>query len=325
LHLKVPACSRFGAIVTSAGGKYQSVVRDINPDSLVEPAPAKVNLTLTVHGRRPDGYHDIESLVVFAGGEASDVVTLEPGGPFRLEVSGAQSALLARDGDQANLVAKAVAAALREAPQLRTGTFRLEKRLPIAAGVGGGSADAAAALRLLQRTNANSKHEIDWLRIAASIGADVPVCLRSGASMMRGVGERVTDVSALPRLWAVLANPRVPLATGEVFKALGARPIGAGAKPPRETALPDLADIGSFLAYLAEHDNDLENVACALCPEVADLRARLAELDDALLARMSGSGATCFALFASHQSAERGAQRLAALRPGFWIVATPLS
>jgi len=310
--------------VTSAGGKCHLVVHDRNPDRLVEPAPAKINLTLTVHGRRPDGYHDIESLVVFAGGEASDLVTLEPGGPFRLEVSGAESAVLAKEGDQANLVAKAVAAALRQAPQLRTGTFRLEKRLPIAAGIGGGSADAAAALRLLQRTNANSKHEVDWLRIAASIGADVPVCLSSRASMMRGVGERVTAVSALPRLWAVLANPRIPMATGDIFKALGARPLGADAMPSPEPTMPDLAEIANCLTYLAEHNNDLEDVVCALCPEVADLRERLAELEEALLARMSGSGATCFALFDSRQSAERGAQRLATLRPGFWIVAAPL-
>jgi 4-diphosphocytidyl-2-C-methyl-D-erythritol kinase len=324
LRLKIPAYSKFGLDVTSAGGKCHLVVRDSIRNPLVEPAPAKINLTLTVHGRRPDGYHDIESLVVFAGGEASDLVTLEPGGSFRLEVSGAEAALLAKDGDQANLVARAVAAALREAPHLRTGTFRLEKRLPIAAGIGGGSADAAAALRLLQGTNANSKHEVDWLRIAASIGADVPVCLSSRASMMRGLGERVTAVSGLPRLWAVLANPRIPMATGDVFKALDARALHADAMPPPETAPPDVADIAGCLAYLAEHGNDLEDVVCALCPEVADLRARLAELDEALLARMSGSGATCFALFASRQAAERGAQRLAALRPGLWIVATPL-
>lgn len=300
------------------------VCRASTPDLLVEAAPAKINLTLTVHGRRADGYHDIESLVVFAGAAASDVVTLEPGGAFRLEVRGVGAETLAEEGDQANLVARATAAALRVAPHLRTGTFRLEKRLPIAAGIGGGSADAAAALRLLQRTNANSRHEVDWLRIAASIGADVPVCLRSGASMMRGVGEQVIAVSALPRLWAVLANPRIPIATGDVFKALGAGPVLASARPPRETVPPGLADMAGLLAYLAQHDNDLEDVVCALCPEVADLRARLAELDGALLARMSGSGATCFALFPSLQAAERGAQRLSASRPGWWIVATPL-
>jgi len=300
------------------------VVRDSNPASLVEPAPAKINLTLTVHGRRPDGYHEIESLVVFAGGVAADVVTLDPGGPFQLEVSGAGAAILAEEGDQANLVARAAAAALAEAPHLQTGTFRLEKRLPIAAGIGGGSADAAAALRLLQRANANFVPEIDWMRLAASIGADVPVCLRSRASMMSGVGERVVAVPALPRLWAVLANPRIPMATGDVFKALGAGPLRASATPPRETVSPDIAEMAGLLAYLARHDNDLEDVVCALCPEVADLRARLAVLDGALLARMSGSGPTCFALFNSLQAAERGAQRLSALRPGWWIVATPL-
>lgn len=300
------------------------ICRASTPDLLVESAPAKINLTLIVHGRRPDRYHEIESLVVFAGAPASDVVTLEPGDDFRLEVSGAWAEILAAEGDQSNLVARAIAAALREAPNLRTGTFRLEKRLPIAAGIGGGSADAAAALRLLRLTNQNSECEIDWLKLAASIGADVPVCLGSRASMMRGVGEQVVAVPSLPRLWAVLANPRIPLATGDVFKALRAGPLPAVTMSPLETALPALVDMPGLLAHLAEHGNDLEAVVCAMCPEVAELRAQLADLDEALLARMSGSGPTCFALFASLEAAERGAQRLTSLRPGWWIVATPL-
>jgi len=292
--------------------------------SLVEAAPAKVNLTLTVHGRRPDGYHEIESLVVFADAEAGDVVSLKPGGAFRLETTGPGAGALTEAGEGANLVARAAIAASTKVPQLQTGTFRLEKRLPIAAGIGGGSADAAAALRLLRRANASLADEIDWMGLAASLGADVPVCLGRSAAIMSGLGERVVAVPNLPLLWAVLANPRVPLATGDVFTALGAGPLKAGGRPTRETAPPRFADLAVLLGYLADRGNDLEVVASLMCPEVADVRARLSELDGSLLARMSGSGPTCFSLFASSEAAQEGARHLAAARPGWWVVATAL-
>ncbi len=294
------------------------------PDLLIEPAPAKINLTLIVHGRRPDGYHELESLVAFAGAEAADVVTLEPGGAFQLDITGPGAWALTDEGEPVNLVARAITAALRVAPRLRTGTFRLHKTLPIAAGIGGGSADAAAALRLLRRANADFADDIDWMAIAASIGADVPVCLVSRASMMSGLGERVIVLPEMPQLWAVLANPGVPLATADVFRALGARSLTADAAGLERSAQICFEDQAALIAYVADRRNDLEVAARPLCPGVAEVTARLADLEGSLVARMSGSGPTCFALFASSDAAQAGARHLAEARPNWWIVATTL-
>lgn len=288
--------------------------------ALEELAPAKINLCLHILGRRSDGYHELESLVAFASAPAADQVTLEPGEPLRLEIDGPGAGALA--GETANLVQRAAEAAKRACPPLTLGTFRLAKRLPIAAGLGGGSADAAAALRLIRRANPQHAAEVDWMGIAASIGADVPVCLASRASLMTGRGEIVEPVAALPPVWAVLANPGVPLATGPVFKALGAPPYDA--TRPRDVFRPSLATPDDLIGALAMRPNDLEASAARLCPAIIEVRSALLQLDGVRLARMSGSGPTCFALFATPDVAQAGARALRRDHPGWWVEAARL-
>lgn len=291
---------------------------------LREPAPAKINLTLAVRGRRPDGYHELESLVAFAGVEASDWIELVPRGPFRLQIDGPGASALASEAEHANLIARAVAAVIRAAPDLTTGTFRLHKNLPVAAGIGGGSADAAAALRLVRRANPDLADSVDWTPLAATIGADVPVCLESRASLMWGVGERVVPLAAIPPVWAVIANPRVSLSTADVFRALSAAAVPQAADVEASPAVPQFATLSDLLRFVTSRGNDLEAPARRLCPVVAEVRSLLAGLDGAVLARMSGSGPTCFALFREHGAADSGARWLAAHRPEWWVEATAL-
>lgn len=291
---------------------------------LRETAPAKINLTLTVRGRRADGYHELESLVAFAGTEVSDALGLVPGGSFRLELTGSGAAQLAQDAGGTNLVEKAVAAVLRTAPRAIVGTFRLRKCLPIAAGIGGGSSDAAATLRLLRHANPDLNNGVDWPRLAATIGADVPVCLESRASLMSGLGEFVLPLASLPSVWAVVANPRVPLSTADVFRRLGAPRLPDGHGAPVRPSAPHFPDLPSLVAYVADRPNHLEAPAKALCSIIAEVQTVLGGLDGALLARMSGSGPTCFALFATADAAASGARWLAARRPEWWVRATAL-
>lgn len=287
-------------------------------------APAKINLTLAVRGRRPDGYHQLESLVVFAGDEASDRIELVPGGAFHLDVEGPGASLLATEARDSNLVARAAAAFVQRFPQAETGAFGLHKHLPVAAGIGGGSADAAAALRLLRRANPDLAPRLDWHALAAAIGADVPVCLESRASLMWGLGERVAPLPALPPLWAVIANPRVPLATADVFRALSAGLVPAGLDMDASPEIPRFSALSDLVGYIADHPNDLEAPAKRLCPVIVEVQSLLGDLGGALLARMSGSGPTCFALFASAEAADGGARWFAARHPDWWVQATAL-
>ncbi|MGE0766281.1 MAG: 4-(cytidine 5'-diphospho)-2-C-methyl-D-erythritol kinase [Hyphomicrobiaceae bacterium] len=291
---------------------------------LVEVAPAKINLTLVVHGRRSDGYHQLESLVAFAGAPASDTLELAPGGPFRLELSGAAAIALADDTPQSNLVARAAAAVLREAPLAETGTFRLRKYLPVAAGIGGGSADAAATLRLLRRSNPDLADKVDWQGLAATIGADVPVCYESRASLMWGLGTCVAPLPDFPSVWAVLANPGTPLSTADVFRALSAAAVRQGDSLEARPVVPQFPGLSALIDFAAGMTNHLELPAKCLCPAIAEALSLLNGLDGCLLARMSGSGPTCFALFANAEAAGEGARWLAANRPSWWVRATAL-
>ncbi|MGL5362821.1 MAG: 4-(cytidine 5'-diphospho)-2-C-methyl-D-erythritol kinase, partial [Bosea sp. (in: a-proteobacteria)] len=183
-------------------------------------APAKINLTLRVLGRRPDGYHELSSLVMFAG--TGDTLSLMPGDALSLGLSGPEAASCGNV--DSNLVIKAARALAARKPGLRLGHFHLLKRLPVASGMGGGSADAAAALRLLARLNGLPLLDPALFEAALATGADVPVCLRSQACEMAGIGDRLGPRLALPKLFAVLANPRVPVATADVFRKLGLEP-----------------------------------------------------------------------------------------------------
>ena len=269
---------------------------------LAEAAPAKVNLHLHVLGRRSDGYHLLDSLVAFAG--AADQLRYRPGGALALRLDGPEAAALAAEED--NLVLRAARLLAAEAGIAPHGTLRLTKCLPVASGIGGGSADAAATLRLLDRAWGLGWGGARLALLAARLGADVPVCLDSRPARMGGVGEVLCAAPALPPAGLVLANPRIPLATPAVFRARGG---GFSAEAALPGAWPDAAAMARDLAACG---NDLEAAAIDLCPAVAEVLAALRGLPGCLLARMSGSGATCFALFADAGAAEAAATRLPA-------------
>jgi 4-diphosphocytidyl-2-C-methyl-D-erythritol kinase len=279
----------------------------------VEKAPAKVNLTLHVLGRRADGYHELESLVAFAG--VGDVVTLTPGAALALKVSGPTAAAAGDVAD--NLVLKAARAVAALVPGLKLGRFALSKRLPVAAGLGGGSADAAAALRLLARANTISPDDPRLLQAARATGADVPVCLDPRVRLMRGIGDILSEPLDLPRLSAVLVNPGVAVATKDVFAALTLPPAAPAAQP----AVPAGA---ALLDEIAKGRNDLEEPAIELEPAIAEALAVLRKLPGCRLARMSGSGATCFALFDATAAANAAARSLRVSYPAWWVRATML-
>ncbi|WP_374547151.1 4-(cytidine 5'-diphospho)-2-C-methyl-D-erythritol kinase [Rhodoblastus sp.] len=282
-------------------------------------APAKINLTLHIEGRRPDGYHELQSLVAFAG--AGDFVTFTPADYFDLTLSG-PTAVDAGDGGD-NLVARAERALRAEKPGLRTGAFHLVKRLPVAAGIGGGSSDAAAALRLLARANGFAADDPALYAAARLTGADVPVCLAPRARMMGGVGEKLGAAIALPPLFAVLVNPRVPVETKAVFHKLGLKPgesYGYGPHP----AIASGMDFEGLLRTLKKGRNDMEDAACVLAPVVGHVLAVLSGARGCRLARMSGSGATCFALFETCRQAGAAARAVAQGHPEWWVKATLL-
>ncbi len=263
-------------------------------------APAKVNLSLHVTGRRADGYHRLDSLVMFA--DIGDRLTLTASATPSLQVTGPMAEGVPAGAD--NLALRA--AALFDLPVAIT----LSKHLPMAAGLGGGSSDAAAvALGLAELTGSR-----DLPEGLTALGADIRVCLMRRAARMRGIGEEVTPLAGLPPLAAVLANPGVSLATPDVFKALESKQ-----NPPMPRKLPPLRQPDALIRWLAAQRNDLEAPAIALAPEIGAALDALAALPGAVLARMSGSGATCFALFPSREAAEEAARRLAAERPGWWV------
>jgi 4-diphosphocytidyl-2-C-methyl-D-erythritol kinase len=293
-------------------------------------APAKINLTLRVAARRVDGYHDIESLVVFAG--IGDRLTLAPGPDLSLEVRGPTAPSSGAVAD--NLVLKAARALAERIDGLRLGRFMLAKRLPVAAGLGGGSADAAAALRLLAHLNRIAPDDPRLLQAARATGADVPVCLDPRPRIMRGIGDILSAPLVLPRLPAVLVNPGVAVPTKDVFAAFHRHlSPDAGTTPAANGDGPDIATVSAMsgrhampdlLHMLARTGNDLEAPAIALAPVIDDALRQLRALPACRLARMSGSGATCFGLFDSSRAATAAARVLRASRPGWWIRATVL-
>jgi 4-diphosphocytidyl-2-C-methyl-D-erythritol kinase len=285
---------------------------------LVEVAPAKVNLTLRVIGRRADGYHDIDSLVVFA--REGDTLAFEPG-DLTLTVRGPTASSAGADAD--NLVLKAARALAANVAGLRLGRFTLDKRLPVAAGLGGGSSDAAAALRLLARHNSLALGDPRLFAAARATGADVPVCLDPRPRVMRGIGDVLTAPLALRDLPAVMVNPGVAIATKDVFAALGLAPGEVRAAAHDLGTIPERDP--QLLAYLGGQVNDLEAPAISLQPVIADVLAELRALAGCRLARMSGSGATCFGLFAASTQADAAARALAAAHPGWWVRATTLA
>jgi len=284
------------------------------PAAGAEKAPAKVNLTLRVIGRRADGYHEIESLVAFP--DVGDALTFSPGGALALRVAGPTAAAAGQIAD--NLVLKAARALAERVERLKLGGFALSKRLPVAAGLGGGSADAAAALRLLARANGLTPDDPRLMQAARATGADVRVCLDPRPRFMRGIGDVLSDPLDLPRLFAVLLNPGVAVATKDVFAALAVPTAVQTAPAAICTGTAALVD------EIARGRNDLEGAAIELEPAIADALAVLRKLPGCRLARMSGSGATCFGLFDSMDAARGAARRLRVGYPDWWVRATAL-
>jgi 4-diphosphocytidyl-2-C-methyl-D-erythritol kinase len=292
--------------------------------ALIEQARAKVNLSLRVMGRRVDGYHDLESVVAFA--DCADRLSLTPGSELHLKATGPMAQACGATAD--NLVFKAAQLLGDRVPGLKLGEFILDKALPVAAGIGGGSADAAAALRLLARANGLAVDDPRLIEVARLTGADVPVCLASRACVMTGVGETLQPLS-LPKIPCLMVNPRVPVATQDVFKALGLRhgELLVGVTDViRAPAWPDKgASVEDWVEALAASSNDLEAPAMRLYPVIEEVLSALSATNGAWLARMSGSGATCFAIFENTAEAQRAAQKVQLGRPEWWVHAGVLS
>jgi 4-diphosphocytidyl-2-C-methyl-D-erythritol kinase len=285
----------------------------------VEKAPAKVNLTLRVIGRRADGYHEIESLVVFAA--LSDTLRFVPDRALALVVRGPTAAAAGVVAD--NLVLKAACNLADRIDGLELGRFDLSKRLPVAAGLGGGSTDAAAALRILARTNQMSLDDHRLIEAARATGADVPVCLDPRPRMMRGIGDVLSEPLDVPRLAAILVNPGVAIATKHIFDLLELEP--GSVQPGQVQSAPAVRERTAFLATLANDRNDLEMSAISIAPAIADVLAALRASPGCRLARMSGSGGTCFGLFDSPSAAAAAAGMLRSSYPGWWVRATMLA
>ena len=292
--------------------------------ALIEDARAKVNLTLRVVGRRVDGYHELESVVAFA--DCADRLSLTPSPELQLVTTGplAQACGAAAD----NLVLKAALLLGERVPNLQQGGFTLDKVLPVAAGIGGGSADAAAALRLLARHNGLAVDDARLVEVARLTGADVPVCLPSRACVMTGVGESLSPLD-LPKLPCVMVNPRVAVATKDVFAALGLRhgELLVGASDVLEApGWPEAgASVEDWVEALAAASNDLEAPAMRVQPVISEVISALNATNGAWLARMSGSGATCFAIFENTAEAQRAAQKIQLDHPQWWVHAGVLS
>ena len=278
------------------------------PAQITEFAPAKVNLTLHVTGQRDDGYHLLDSLVVFCG--IGDWVCACSAPSVDLTINGPQSHLLTNGND--NLVLRAA----RLMAVDRGAVLTLDKHLPLASGIGGGSANAAAALRALSRL---------WdmpLPDAAAVlllGADVPVCLAGIPARMRGIGGKVDAISQLPDMHIVLANPGVEVPTPLVFKSLASKQ-----NQPMPDPLPEWADVADFAQWLATQRNDLEAPARAHAPVIDTVLAAIAAQPGAMIARMSGSGATCFGLFETGWAAKQAADAISAAKPAWWVESGPV-
>ncbi|KCZ83072.1 4-diphosphocytidyl-2-C-methyl-D-erythritol kinase [Hyphomonas adhaerens MHS-3] len=284
-------------------------------------APAKVNLFLHVGPVQPNGRHPLDSLVMFAGEAAADRLSVMISDDLSMTLTGPGMTNPDHIGPvDDNLVLRAARALQAETGSTQGAAFTLEKHLPIAAGIGGGSADAAAALRLLTDlwgTDTAAAH-----KIAPALGGDVPVALQGHTALMQGEGERIRRAPDLPRVPALLVNPGLACPTGPVFRAYDAAGGGAGFR--EFGAVPPFERVWDLVHWLGNQRNDLQAPAIAAVPEIAGVLDTLQALPDVLLARMSGSGATCFALFDTEDAARRAEAQLSADRPDWWIRATSL-
>lgn len=289
--------------------------------SITQRARAKINLTLRVLGCRPDSFHELESLVAFA--DLADVITLIVQAPVEVLVSGPFGPSIAGE----NLVRVTLDRLKAAEPRLLLGRVQLEKHLPIAAGIGGGSADAAAVMRAVRLANPEFEDDFNWSRFAAQLGADVPVCFLDAPALMRGTGDELQALETLPALDVVLVNPQVPVPpdkTARVFRALAAAPLDAA----HRQATFDHATVQSraaLLAFMAATGNDLTAPALAVVPEIHGVLTALSRASGVELAALSGGGPTCFAVFSDAAHAQAAAAHVRADHPTWWVMATKLS
>lgn len=277
-------------------------------------APAKINLFLHVGAPAADGYHPLCSLMVFA--DVGDRVSIHEADALSFHIQGPFAGALVAEAD--NLVMRAARALLAKArgPQPPIG-LSLEKVLPVAAGLGGGSSDAGAALRLMRDALGLAVTDADLEAVAASLGADGAACLWGRPVLAEGRGERLSPAPGLPAMEAVLVNPRVAVSTPAVYGAfdMGGR-FGEVAPPPLPEAFESVVELAAWASLMR---NDLEAPAVSLAPQIGDVLATLADERETLLARMSGSGATCFAICGSDIEADALADRIAHLQPRWWV------
>lgn len=288
-----------------------------------DPAPAtlagaKVNLSLRIHGRRTDGYHALTSLVAFA--DIGDRITFVPGATRAVHVTGPFQHLIHGE----NLLARTLDLLAASAPDLTLGSVTLEKHLPVAAGVGGGSADAAALLRAVRHANPAYAGRIDWHGLAARLGADVPVCLENRASWMTGIGERIMPLQhPLPETPAVLVNPNTPVPadkTAQVFRQLGAAALEQeDIIDPGHAHRPAIATRADLMAVMAATGNDLEMAATAVVPAITDVLRALHSVPGLMHARLSGAGPTCVAIAGSQDQAHDAVLTIATAHPAWWV------
>ncbi|MGE3474523.1 MAG: 4-(cytidine 5'-diphospho)-2-C-methyl-D-erythritol kinase [Rhodospirillaceae bacterium] len=278
-------------------------------------APAKINLTLHVCGRRADGYHLLDSLVVFAS--VGDVISVRRADDIRLDITGPYAEGLSGEGD--NLVTRAARYLLAVTGRNEGAHIALEKNLPIASGIGGGSSDAAATLIALSQLWDENLAQLGDADLAAKLGADVPVCLRRTPTFMRGIGEALTPAPDLPPAWLVLVNPNRPLATKAVFGALN----GRTSTPQTETLYAGLPAAADLARALKGGRNDLATPAGEVMAAIGEMLRALEGTTDCLLARMSGSGPTCFGLYGDSEAAGAAAKALKSARPDWWVAPAP--
>jgi len=281
--------------------------------AIEELAPAKVNLDLLVTSRRADGYHELDSLTAFTA--FGDRLLLHEDDRLDLKVTGPFAGALAQEPD--NLVLRAARRLAACAGRAAEVAITLDKRIPVAAGLGGGSSDAAATLHGLNRLWQLGMAPPDLAAIGVELGADLPVCLARRTARMRGIGDRIEPWDGVPQLTVLLINPNMPLATAAVFGALELR-----GEPPR--SWPPPGDAAAFLAWLRAGCNHLETPAQRILPHVGDVLAALARQPGCSLARMSGSGATCFGLFEEAGARDAAAAAIGRARPGWWLTATTI-
>ena len=279
-------------------------------------APAKINLTLRVTGRRADGYHLLDSLVVFTelGDELSVRAPVADEAALSLAVDGPIAAPL--NGEADNLVLRAARRLAEDAQIVPQVAFTLTKRLPVASGIGGGSADAAAALHLLNGLWGLKRSLGALQALALPLGADIPVCLLKRPAMMRGIGETLLPLDRLPDFALLLVNPGAALSTAEIFAARQGT-FTTPTPPPSSYPARD-----ALIDWLSQESNDLEEPARRLCPAVGEVLEALGRTAGCRLARMSGSGATCFAIYATLAEAEAASEAVARAYPAWWVAAS---